>query len=103
MWDSFNISVLYICTAVQIFTENIWKEESIFYCECHMMEMWNLLSETAILQMNYFKIPHSMTFYNQISTVLPSQIAVGYSLLLVGISAALKTCIHQEAWTQKSE
>lgn len=41
-----NISVQYICTAEWIFTENIWNKESIFYCEHHMMEMWNLLSET---------------------------------------------------------
>lgn len=44
-----------------------------------------------------------MTFYVQISTVVASQIAIGYSLLLVGISTALKTCIHQEGWTQTLE
>lgn len=31
-----------------------------------------------------------MTFYVQISTVVASQIAIDYSLLLVGISTALK-------------
>jgi len=50
-----------------------------------------------MLQINCVKVPYSMTFYVQTSKAVPSQIAIGCSLLLEAISTALKTCIHQEA------
>lgn len=96
MWVCFNTSIQYISTAEWIFTGNIWDQESIFYCEHHMMETHSLFSETRAF-LKYFKIPHPVTFYVQTSRVVPNQKALAYSLLLVGISTALKTYLHKEA------